>query len=144
MCFSSKAALQFIFSSVKFGVVFALCSSAPQFSPEATVSLGLFCPFCCLFFHQHFVCLVSLPTLLLPSVPQLVSPFRLFSLSRPVFSRDALKLLVFLLLLLLHSALYLSKLLWMIHPGWSVLDSSHLLAFPPPPISTFIYSVEEE
>lgn len=63
----------------------------------------------------------------LSSIPAafLVSPFCLFSLSRLLFSRDALKLLVFLLLLLLRPARHLSKLLWTMHPGWSGLLSFH-------------------
>lgn len=57
------------------------------------------CPFCD--FHQHFS---FSPILLAPPLPsrllvaQLVRPFCLFSISHPLFSRDALKLLVFLLL----------------------------------------------
>lgn len=49
------------------------------------------------------------------SVTQLVSPFCLFSLSHPLFSRDALKLLVFHPPLRL--ALHRSKLLWTMCPG---------------------------
>lgn len=55
--------------------------------------------------------------------------FACFSLSHPLFSRDALKLLVF------HPPLRLplhrSKLLWTMCPGWSVLVSfSHLFSLP--------------
>lgn len=93
----------------------------------------------------HFVILPALcPSLtllaLFPSlsVAQLVSPFCLFSLSHPLFSRDALKLLVFLLL-----CASLSKLLWTMHPGWSVLVSSSLSFFLCPSLHLFIQRGEK-
>lgn len=107
----------------------------PSSSPSTSPLLSDFL----LFFHLSHSPALSYPAkptgppfLSSLSAALLVSPFCLFSLSRLVCSRDALKPLVFLLLLLhlFGPARHLSKLLWTIYPGWSALLSFHC---PPPP-----------
>lgn len=106
-CFYWKVSWVFAFSQLncpfilfffrgRFGALFSLCCSTAIFccyhrGSTHTLSILWFLP--TLFFSPT---LLALPPRL--SVAQLVCPFCLFSLSHPLFSRDALKLLVFLLL----------------------------------------------